>query len=234
MAPATCNFFFHRMYQGEGWRACVVCGGEGLTSLEFVHIYVDLGHCTVAQVSHERRARMQILFKTFFITQFCRPCTPTQGARGARSLCSLLAQRSLELFSWNISRIRRRSSNSRRAEGLLRSSSICLISHLRCNMIADSSPEDSSVSTVRTSMLKRKKGACALLPRHVVIQTFARQDAILHQPVHHEGLLTDRRNSGDRRALRTPSPFLLPPSGDRIALEWSVGLHVWSCVIVRM
>ena len=146
----------------------------------------------------------------------------------------LLAQRSLELFSWNISRIRRRSSNSRRAEGLLRSSSICLISHLRCNMIADSSPEDSSVSTVRTSMLKRKKGACALLPRHVEIQTFARQDAILHQPVHHEGLLTDRRNSGDRRALRTPSPFLLPPSGDRIALEWSVGLHVWSCVIVRM
>jgi hypothetical protein len=37
-----------------------------------------------------------------------------------------------------------------------------LISHWRCNMIADSSPEDSSVSTVRTSMLKRKKGEYAL------------------------------------------------------------------------
>ena len=83
-------------------------------------------------------------------------------AQQARAACMCLghakeSQRSFALFSWNVSRIRRRSSSSRRAGGednrCRRLSLHSLISHLFCSMIADSSPEDSSVSAVRTSIL---------------------------------------------------------------------------------
>ncbi len=57
----------------------------GQTSLEFVHIYVDIWDCTVAQVSNERAACACKYFsraKHFLSHNFGRPVRPRKGLVG--------------------------------------------------------------------------------------------------------------------------------------------------------